>query len=107
MNIKCNEKIAIHQGFGYISIGKFIGIGEMNGESCIIIRVKPGDNEGCSTRSDIFITFDRFKHNKDIFQMKEDGYDKWISELKEKVTRENKFHKWNTTVIKLNNRCGD
>lgn len=84
MNIKCNEKIAIHQGFGYISIGKFIGINQMNGENCIIIRVKPCDDEACSMGGDIYLTFDKFNHNNDIFQLKNHGYDNWLTEIKEK-----------------------
>lgn len=97
MNIECNEKIAVHQGFGYISIGNFIGIDTMSGRgNCVVIRVRPCDDEGCSLGGDIYVSFDEFRHGKGIFQLKKDGYNKWLVELEEKVKKENIYHKWNS-----------
>jgi hypothetical protein len=102
MIVKSNEKIAVHQGFGYISIGRFIGINNESGMGlCYLIKVKPKDDEGCNLGGTILIPFDEFEHDKNLFLLRKEGYHKWLKKIKKEIIKENIYHKWNTYKGKL------
>ena len=97
MKLKSNDKVAVHQGYGYISTGKFVGVKSVVGMGdCFIIRVKPKDDEGCNLGGDIMIPIYDFKHGKGEFILRKCGYKDWLEKLREKVTKESLYHKWNT-----------
>lgn len=104
MKLKSNDRVAVHQGYGYISIGKFVGVESVAGMGhCFIIRVKPEDDEGCNLGGDIMIPIQDFKHEKGEFILRKCGYKDWLEKLREKVTKETLYHKWNTNFPKNKN----
>jgi hypothetical protein len=99
MILKSNDKVTVHQGYGYISTGKFIGVKSVDGMGyCYIIRVKSKNDEGCNMGGDIMIPISDFKHGEGEFVLRKRGYKDWLKQIKEKVTKGSLYNKWNTTL---------
>ena len=101
MKLKCNEKIAVHAGYGYIDIGKFIGV-EYNTAygTCFLIKINAKNSEAHNMNGTVVISIEEFEHNVNVFRLKKHGYKQWLKKIEKEAKQKNIYHKWNIPLNK-------